>query len=258
MAGLIEAVHAARPDIIVVSGDLTQRARKKQFRAARTFLDDLPHVPQIVIPGNHDLSLTNLSDRAFKPFKRFKRYITPDLEPYFEGEELAISGINTVRKSTVNNGRIKARQVKIACAQLSGAGAHRARIVVTHHPMDIKLEDHRPLVQRSKAAMKQFVGCGVDLFLSGHLHTGSTVATSARYKFKGYSAVVVQAGTAVSTRLRRGEPNAWNIVRIDGVGPASGTIEVQPMQWDKTKFKPAGGERYIKLEDGWRLQASKR
>jgi 3',5'-cyclic AMP phosphodiesterase CpdA len=251
VAGLLEAVDAARPDVIVVSGDLTQRARKKQFRAARNFLDDLPSVPRIVIPGNHDISLTSLSDRAFKPFTRFKRYITPDLEPYFEGEELAISGINTVRKSTVNNGRIKRRQVKIACRQLSGAGERRARIVVTHHPMDIRMNDHRRLVQRSKAAMKSFVACGVDLFLSGHLHTGSTVVTSARYKIKGYSAVVVQAGTAVSTRLRRGEPNAWNVIRIDGVGPASGSIEVQPMYWDKSKFKPKSVERYVKRENGW-------
>jgi hypothetical protein len=141
--------------------------------------------------------------------------------------------------------------VKIACEQLSGAGKNRARIVVTHHPMDIKLEDRRRIVSRSKAAMKQFVGCGVDLFLSGHLHTGSTIATSARYKIKGYSAVVVQAGTAVSTRLRRGEPNAWNVVRVAGVGPAKGSIEVQPMHWDKKKFKPMNLERYVKHEGGW-------
>jgi hypothetical protein len=62
------------------------------------------------------------------------------------------------------------------------------------------------------------------------------------------------AGTAVSTRLRRGEPNAWNIVRVDGVGPASGSIEVQPMHWDRTKFKPTKLERYIKREGGWILE----
>ena len=252
--GLLRAVAQAAPDIVVISGDLTQRARKKQFRAARAFLRDLPAVPQVVIPGNHDISLTDMVDRAFKPFERFKRYITDDLEPYLEDEEVAIAGINTVRLSTVNNGRIKGRHVKIACEHLSGAGSARARIVVTHHPMDIKLDDHKHrIVSRSKAAMKQFVGCGVDLFLSGHLHSGRTIATSARYKYKGYSAVVVHAGTAVSTR-RRGEPNAWNIIRVDGVGPERGTIEVQPMQWDKTKFKPMPVERYAKGADGWALR----
>src|SRR5450631_4442081 len=116
--GLLQAVAEAAPDIVVVSGDLTQRARKKQFRAAKMFLQALPEVPQIVVPGNHDVSLTSLIDRAFKPFKRFKKFITPDLAPYYEDDEVAIAGINTVRLATVNDGRIKPRVVKIACAQL--------------------------------------------------------------------------------------------------------------------------------------------
>ena len=155
MEGLLEAVSAVAPDIIVVSGDLTQRARKKQFRAAREFLQDLPSVPQIVIPGNHDISLTSLMDRAFKPFKRYKRFITPDLAPFYTDDEIAISGINTVRLATVNDGRIKPRVVKIACEQLDGSGKGKARVVVTHHPMDLKLGDRKHhLVSKSKDAIK--------------------------------------------------------------------------------------------------------
>ncbi len=256
--GLLEAVAEAKPDIVVVSGDLTQRARKKQFRAAKAFLEDLPQVPRIVIPGNHDISLTSMVDRAFKPFKRFKKYITDDLEPHFEDKEIAISGINTVRRSTVNDGRIKPRVVKIACEQLSAAGANRARVVVTHHPVDVKPGDwKRRTVSKAKKAMKEFGECGVDLFLSGHLHTGSTIATSARYKFKGYSAVVVHAGTAVSTR-RRGEPNAWNIVRVDGVGIDRGSIEVQPMHWNGIVFQAKAVERYRKGAEGWALLGSRK
>jgi len=256
--GLLEAVAEAAPDIVVVSGDLTQRARKKQFRAAREFLLDLPRVPQIVIPGNHDISLTSLVDRAFKPFKRFKKFITTDLEPFYADKEIAVSGINTVRLATVNDGRIKPRVVKIACEQLSGAGSGKARVVVTHHPMDVEPGDwKRRVVSKSKDAMKQFRDVGVDLFLSGHLHTGRTIATSARFKFKGYSAVVVHAGTAVSTR-RRGEPNAWNIVRIEGVGVDHGSIEVEPMHWNGIVFHPMPVERYAKGADGWALKESRR
>lgn len=222
--GLLQSVADAAPDIIVVSGDLTQRARKKQFRAAREFLQDLPLVPQIVIPGNHDISLTSLMDRAFKPFKGFKKFITSDLEPFYTDPEIAISGINTVRLATVNDGRIKPRVVKIACEQLESAGTGKARVVVTHHPMDVKPGDWKQrMVSKSKEAMKQFGEIGVDLFLSGHLHVGRTIATSARFKMKGYSAVVVHAGTAVSTR-RRGQENAWNIIRVDAVGPDYGSI----------------------------------
>jgi 3',5'-cyclic AMP phosphodiesterase CpdA len=250
--GLLQAVSAAAPDIIVVSGDLTQRARKKQFRAAREFLLDLPAVPQIVIPGNHDVSLTSLMDRAFKPFKRFKRFITPDLAPFYTDDEIA--GINTVRLATVNDGRIKPRMVKIASEQLGNSGKGKARVVVTHHPMDLKLGDHKHhLVSLSKDAMKEFGAVGVDLFLSGHLHTGRTIATSARYKFKGYSAVVVHAGTAVSTR-RRGEPNAWNVIRVRDVGADCGTIEVEPMHWDGSAFHPMPVESYSKSKNGWALR----
>jgi 3',5'-cyclic AMP phosphodiesterase CpdA len=254
--GLLRAISDAAPDLVVVSGDLTQRARKRQFRAAREFLRSLPPVPQIVIPGNHDISLTSLVDRAFKPFKRFKKYITDDLEPYLEDEELAISGINTVRLATVNDGRIKTRAVEIACDQLGQSALGKARIVVTHHPMDISLDDREHhIVSRSKAAMKRFGDCGVDLFLSGHLHTGRTIATSARYKREGFSAVVVHAGTAVSTR-RRGEPNAWNLVRLDDVTRTTGTIEIEAMHWDRSAFRLAAFNRYAKSEEGWALRQS--
>ena len=256
--GLLQAIAEAAPDIVVLSGDLTQRARKKQFKAARNFLNALPEVPQIVIPGNHDVSLTSLMDRAIKPFKRFKRYITADLSPYYEDDEVAIAGINTVRLATVNDGRIKPRVVKIACDQLSGSSKNKARVVVTHHPLDVKPGNWKErTVSRSKAAMKQFGDIGVDLFLSGHLHTGRTIETSARYKFKGYSAVVVHAGTSASTR-RRGEPNAWNLIRISEVGADHGSIEVGPMQWDGSRFQPMAKEQYAKGENGWTLQQSKK
>jgi len=254
VAGLLESVAAAAPDVVVVSGDLTQRARKRQFRAAQAFLKELPSVPRIVIPGNHDIALAGIMDRGIRPFRRFKRYITDDLEPFFVDTEVAIAGINTVRRSTVNDGRIKAKAARRACEQLGAAGKGTARVVVTHHPVDVEPGDwKRRTVSRAKGAMKRFGDCGVDLFLSGHLHTGSSLSTSARYKFKGYSAVVVHAGTAVSTR-RRGEPNSWNIVRLDGVGADRGSIVIEEMQWGGSGFAAMAVERYEKGDEGWARQ----
>ncbi len=248
VARLLESVTRSRPDVVVVSGDLTQRAKKRQFRAARAFLRELPEVPQIVVPGNHDVSATNLWERTMRPLARYKRYITEDLTPFYEDGEVVIAGINTVRIAAVKDGRLNSRQVQLTCEQLQRAGAGVVRVVVTHHPIDLpgnNLEDR--LVARSGMAMKAFARAKVDLFLSGHLHAGQTIVTSARYKLAGYAAVVAHAGTAGSTRTR-GEANAWNRIEV-----AVGEIRVQQMVWGGKKFEGGGTDGYRKGADGWEL-----
>ena len=246
--GLLADLTAAVPDVVVISGDLTQRARKRQFRAARDFLRSLPNVPQLVVPGNHDLSATNLVARALSPMGRYKHYISPDLAPFYLDQELAIAGINTVRTLRRKDGRISARQVRTACAHLESAPSDRIRIIVTHHPMDLPVADvDNAVVWRAAMAMRAFASARVDLFLSGHLHAGLSVASSARYNLPGYSAIVVHAGTAVSTRTR-GVPNAWNLLRVD-----SDVIVIQQRVWRKTAFIPGGNEVYRKRDDGWAI-----
>ena len=251
---LIESIAAARPDIVVISGDLTQRAKKKQFKAARAFLETLPAVPQVVVPGNHDVSWTNMFERALRPLARYRRYITDDMEPFVEAGEIAVAGINTVRAGAVKDGRINRRQMKTACEQFGRADAAAVRVVVMHHPIDLAESDlEHTLVGRSEAAMVEFARCRVDLFLSGHLHAGLTLATSRRYRLKGYSAVMAQAGTAVSTRTR-GEANAWNLIRVWGPQADAGArMEIEQMEWNGKKFKGARVERYGRGVAGWAL-----
>ena len=234
--GLQTALEQAAMDVLVVSGDLTQRAKKRQFKAARDFLASLVEVPLIVVPGNHDISTTNLMERALQPLARYKRYITTDLAPSYVDNGVAIAGINTVRVLSTKDGRINLAQVRQACEQLQHGGEGAVRVVVTHHPMDMPLADTRhALVTRAPMAMREFATCGVDLFLSGHLHAGLTVATSMRYKLRGYSAVAVHAGTAVSTRTRD-EANSWNLIHVD-----RREIAVQQMIWNGKRF--VQGER---------------
>lgn len=244
--GLLHDLFAAAPDAIVVSGDLTQRARKRQFRAAREFLDRLPPVPRIVVPGNHDLSATNLVERTLRPLARFRRYITPDLEPFLVVGEVAFAGINTVRTMKRKDGRINARQVQEACANLALAPAAGVRVVVTHHPMDLPASDlANAVVRRADMAMQTFAEAGVDLFLSGHLHAGLTLGTSARYQLPGYCAIVVHAGTAVSTRTRKA-PNSWNLLRIEAAA-----IAIEQRVWCETAFTAGAMEVYQRGENGW-------
>src|SRR5438552_6842045 len=89
---LARAVAAIRPDLVAVSGDLTQRSRRSQFIEARSFLATLP-TPQIVVPGNHDIPLFNLPLRFAAPLAGFRRYITEDLAPTYVDDEIAVLGV---------------------------------------------------------------------------------------------------------------------------------------------------------------------
>lgn len=227
---LVAAVTAARPDIVAVSGDLTQRARNVEFREARAFLDKLP-VPQIVVPGNHDVPLYDVVRRFATPLRRFRRHITADATPFHLDDEIAIIGINTARSLTFKGGRINADQVALTADRFVGLDPSILRIVVTHHPFDlIEHADEDDLVGRAAMAMRAFAQCGVDLFLSGHMHQSHSSNTAARYQIQGHAALVVQAGTASSTR-GRGESNAFNVIRI-----AHPRIDVDTWTW-----QPAGG-----------------
>lgn len=245
---LLQSITDTKPDIIVVSGDLTQRARKRQFRAARAFLRQLPQVPQVIVPGNHDVSTTNLLRRALRPLDHYKRYITQDLAPFFDDGEVAIAGIDTVRLLATKDGRINAKQVANAVAQLAQAAPQAIRVIVTHHPMDLPSTDLKnALVSRAPAAMQAFARAGVDLFLSGHLHGGLTLATSVRYPMPGYSAIVAHAGTAVSTRTRN-EPNAWNLIQLTPT-----EIKIHQISWTGTTFAQTRTDPYTRTPQGWTL-----
>jgi len=226
LAPLRELVERLAPDVVVVSGDLTQRAKSEQFEAARAWLDTLPG-PQIIVPGNHDISLYNVFRRFVKPLERYQRYITDDLDPIHVDDEIAVLGINTARSLTFKDGRVNEEQVAKIREELSGLDPSITRIVVTHHPFDLpKTHDEDDLVDRAPMAMAAFAECGVDLLLAGHLHVSHANSTEERYPISEYAALVIQAGTATSTR-GRGEVNSFNVIRVE---PAR--VEVDRYGWD--------------------------
>ena len=244
---LIAAVNEANPDLVAVSGDLTQRARRTEFLEARAFLDSLPQ-PQIVVPGNHDIPLHNLYARLIGRFDQYQAYISQDLEPFFIDDEIAVAGINTARPTTWKGGRINAEQLHRTHDRLESADRGQLRVVVTHHPFELPAGMRTSaLVGRAHMAMNRFAECGADLFLAGHLHLGYTAHTSARYNIAGHSALVVQAGTATSTR-GRGEANSFNIIRIDAE-----ELMVERVQWDSSAdlFRQASMEHFRRSEGIW-------
>lgn len=243
---LLAVVREVKPDLVAISGDLTQRARSYQFQQARSFLDALPK-PQIVVPGNHDIPLHNLFARFMEPLTKYKRYITDDLQPSYEDKEVVIVGVNTARSLVFKGGRINESQVSRLREKFCSFGEEVVKVVVTHHPFDLpEGHDERDLVGRAKMAMTGLAACGADLFLAGHLHISHTGHTK-RYNIHGYSALVVQAGTATSTR-ERGEVNSFNVLRI-----AYPAIAVEKFAWNAstTSFAVSTVEKFEHSDEGW-------
>jgi 3',5'-cyclic AMP phosphodiesterase CpdA len=247
LAPLRAQIERIAPDVVVVSGDLTQRAKAEQFEQARAWLDTLPG-PQIIVPGNHDISLYNVFRRFLKPLERYKRYITDDLDPIHVDEEIAVLGINTARSLTFKDGRVNKAQVKEMREKLDGLDPAITRIVVTHHPFDLPLTaDEDDLVDRAPMAMEAFAECGVDLLLAGHLHMSHASSTADRYPISEYAALVIQAGTATSTRAR-GEVNSFNVIRVEHA-----RVEVDRYGWDVLgqTFSLVMTETFLRSGDVW-------
>ena len=244
---LAAAVNAIGPDVVVVSGDLTQRARSAQFREARAFLDRLP-MPQIVVPGNHDVPLYDVVRRFVAPLARFHRYIEPDPAPFFHDDRVAVLGINSARSLTFKGGRINQQQIESVRAHFAALDPAIVRVLVTHHPFDLPPDaDEDDLIGRSAPAMQAFAECGVDLLLSGHLHRSHAGNTARRHAIENYAALVVQAGTASSTR-GRGEANAFNVIRIERP-----RISVEAWHWQSQEraFALERSETFRRGAAGW-------
>ena len=191
---LQELVVKLAPDVVVVSGDLTQRAKTAEFKAARAWLDTLPG-PQIVVPGNHDIPLYNVASRFLTPLRKYLRYVTLDLAPEYMDDEIAVLGINTARSLTFKDGRVNKEQLAQMRQRMQTVGPEHTRIIVTHHPFDLPdTFDKDDLVDRAPMAMQAFAECGVDVLLAGHLHASHAGNSAQRYKISGYAALVVQAG----------------------------------------------------------------
>lgn len=242
--GLIEDLNKTNPDLLVISGDLTQRGRKKQFSRASEFLEKIP-VEKIIVPGNHDVPLFDLFRRFFSPLSRYKKYISTELNPLYIDEELAVLGINTARSFTWKNGRISVEQMQMIERKLCGERT-LFKVIVTHHPFIPPPNDSGvKLVGRSTKAIEIIDKCGADLLLAGHIHKGYIGDVRQFYPSGNRSIVSVQAGTAVSNR-RRNEPNAYNLIFTE-----KNYFRIEIKIWDTKVFRRSKEICYRKIDNEW-------
>lgn len=243
--GLIEELLHDHPDLIAVSGDLTQRAQESEFEAARAFFDRLP-IPKLIVPGNHDMPLYALALRFANPWRRWRRWFSPELEPVVRGKGYCAIGLNSARRASASldwsRGRINAEQLERAAAIFEGC-AQDLHIVVAHHPFLITdAGEHRGVIGRAKLALPHLLASGVDLLLGGHVHLA--------YSGVADGVVVAQTGTAVSSRLK-GEPNSYNRIRASGEA-----IEIEIREWHDTAFRTRTTTHYARDAGQWVSQSA--
>jgi len=253
--GLVRELADERPDLIVISGDFTMKARRREYEAAHAFLQRLTS-PWIAVPGNHDISPYRLVQRFLDPFRRYRRFIHPDPEPVFVDDEIAVVCLNTARRfaweTNWSHGSISRDQIGRAEALLDSLPPGLFRIVVGHHPfLPPPWDPEARLVGRADLALAAFSRHGVRLALAGHLHraysrfakAGDAVAgeldtVDAEGAATGRRLLVVQAGSATSTRLRGNEPNAYNRITVE-----NGRALVEVRLWTGTGWVSAAEER---------------
>lgn len=224
---LVQFLSDLKPDLTIVSGDLTQRASREQYIEARDYLRRLPS-PRIVIPGNHDVPLYNVFRRFVSPLDNYDEYITREHNPCFIDDEIAVIALNSARSFTLKGGDLSVEQLAIAEKNFAGATNHQVRIFVTHHPFDVPVGlSGVNIVKDASRAIQSLARHHVDLYLTGHLHL--IHRASASVFVPGYNATLLGAGTATSTRAR-GEPNSFFVFRIDHT-KTSDAIVVETHTW---------------------------
>ncbi|MBN8185086.1 metallophosphoesterase [Salipiger thiooxidans] len=238
---LLAAVNGARPDLVAVTGDFTQRARVSQYREARAFLDRL-EAPWMAVPGNHDVSLDNLWMRFIRPYKRYREHICNDLFPTFRGAGIVAVGLNTVDRYRWQRGKVRWFQLRQAC-RIFGE-SEGTKLVLAHHPFEQDADVKKSLMRGANKAIEQLSDCGAHIVLSGHLHRWRAEPFLSR---KNRSQVLqVHVGTGLSTRLR-GQENDFALLDV-----AEDEVAVTRMIARDGAFAEAGVRRFVYGDEGWK------
>ncbi len=245
VAPLRDAVLAARPDVIVASGDLSQRARRGQFGAAMAFLRGLG-VPFMVIPGNHDVPLYNLVARWLAPLAGYRRGASEDVTPTLAIGRLRLYGINTADPFQWRGGIARPDEVERVCRAMTAERDDVTNILVAHHPFEEPPTFQRGETRGARAAMEQLAAAGLHVILSGHLHhwtVGLGIDGTA-----GRSLFQMQTGTALCAR--EGErDHGFAVLEV-----APDRLAVTPWRIDEARmaFVPQDRQGFARAQGLWR------
>jgi 3',5'-cyclic AMP phosphodiesterase CpdA len=235
---LLNDIDAYQPDVVIVSGDLTQRARENQFIKAADFLKKITY-PKVVVPGNHDVPLYNVIRRFLAPFTRYVEFINDEFFPVFQNDEIAIIGINTAHSFTWKSGKITPAKLKALAQKLEDQNC-KIKMLVMHHPF------HEIFYKSIYNEMLSDLG--IDMIFSGHLHKAKATVLNNHFAMLNSKILIVQAGTSVSRRLR-GENNSFNKIEINSKNDLTIIIN----EYDNHNFFEKSRSHFKKEENCWHL-----
>ncbi len=241
LEALARLAHEIRPAALLISGDISQRARRAQFEAAREFVTRLSPPAVVAIPGNHDIPLFNVFARMFAPYAGFVRAFGANLEPEWHSEDFLVIAVNTTRPSRHKDGEVSPEQILRVSKRLAAATPKQIRIVVTHQPVHVLRgsEIHNRLHGHAEA-IRAWSSAGADIIMGGHIHLPFVAPLHEHYPELHRRCWVVQAGTAVSTRVRARHPNSVNLIKREDAQTALAE------RWD---YSAAGNEFHcVKVE----------
>ena len=218
---LLRFSHQHAPDVLVLSGDITQRARREQFAAARRFVDRLGVARVLTLPGNHDVPLFDLFSRAFRPYANYRSAFGATREPELDTPDLLVIGVDATRPWRHTDGELSRSQIERVSERLGLAGPDQLRLVVTHQPLHvIRAEDEHDRTHGSVDALSAWSAAGADMVMGGHIHLPYVRSVHEHFTKLPRRLWCVQAGTAVSSRIRPEAPNSVHLLRCGSQAPA--------------------------------------
>jgi len=218
------AVAEERPDAVVCSGDLTQRAKRSEYAAAQRWLSGLG-VPLVLQPGNHDMPYYNPWERFSDPFRRFRRLDRAiGSSPEFPDVVLVplLTTVPAQWRFPWSDGVVRSAALAETLAGLTSlAEDPRHKLVVAHHPLLGPEDGRRNPTIGGDRAFEALAAAGADAILSGHVHVPFDMVRE-----RGGRAVrTIGAGT-LSTRLREGAPASYRVITCELGGPIASELRL--------------------------------
>ncbi len=245
---LLHAVDEIKPDVVVCTGDVTQRCRTDELRGFVGLIDRLRPLPLVCLPGNHDVDWWPPWRRMTAPLHHWRAVVPEDVQR----KSLRVGDVVLAALPSVN----PKRQVKGTITAESSSslpplwGDAVVRVAYTHHPIALdRHPDGNDVVTNAPEAAVALCDAGVDVLLSGHVHVPFALTTEVPFPTLKRPYVLIGAGTSTSWRVRGLNPRSMQVIKVHG-----DAVDVQRYENGEghPRFAPVGTSHFRREAAGWR------